>query len=205
MCHLLPQSSQYANFHEYKNNLTCIELKFTNHDLWDCGEKLSGGVQHCVSAGAGDAVIEKAVGLFFCGLLLANSQRETGYVQSNMLNAKKKTHCRAVLSLSRADVMFKMCVCPVCFHLLTIAPYLSDLAVRLSGFHHTLISAQQTHPFTYTVHTHKYTYKQTLNGYLTAFLITLYSKVETTFSHLRGQLIKPCDTFKAFSLLLSIL
>lgn len=45
--------------------------------------------------------------------------------------------------------MLELCVCMpslcVGFHLLTMTPYLSDLAVRLSAFH--LISVQQTQPF----------------------------------------------------------
>lgn len=56
------------------------------------------------------------------------------------------------------------CVCAlfVCIisHLLTMTPYLTDLAVRLSGFHHTLISEQQTHTQSH-VQPNAHTYKQT--------------------------------------------
>ena len=104
----------------------------------------------------------------------------------------KQPHCRAALSLWGADVMFKLCV-SVCFHLLTMTPYLSDLAVRLSGFHHALISAQPTHPFTCT-HTYTPTNKPLSLDF--PYHLCLYSEVEATFSHLSGQLVQPCDTFK---------
>lgn len=54
------------------------------------------------------------------------------------------------------------------FHLLTMTPYLSDLAVRLSAFH--LISAQQTQPFTSTAR-RRLTHTNT-RCYRLAFLIT---------------------------------
>lgn len=75
-----------------------------------------------------------------------------------------------------------------------MTPYLTDWAVRLSGFHHGLISAQQTHPFTCT-----HTYTHTEYTFLSVgfpYRPCLYSKVETAFSHLSGQLITAGDTFK---------
>lgn len=68
--------------------------------------------------------------------------------------------------------MLELCVCMsslcVGFHLLTMTPYLSDLAVRLSAFH--LISVQQTQAFKSTARP-KLTHRNTC-CYRLAFLIS---------------------------------
>lgn len=83
--------------------------------------------------------------------------------------------------------MFKLCVC---FHSLTMTPYLSDLAARLSGLHRALIYAQQTPICMYT---HRNTHTQT-NSYLLAFLIAPVCIQK--WKHLAILAITLCDTFK---------
>lgn len=56
---VLPRSSQNANFHEYRNNLTCIELKFTKITIRGIYErKLAGGIERFVSSEAGEVGVE---------------------------------------------------------------------------------------------------------------------------------------------------
>ena len=89
------RSSQYANFHEWKNNLTCIKLKFTkNHDLGGGYERrLSGGL---LRGRWGRRWIGGGVSLLRCllfrGPLWTYSVRDSG-IQSNIMQTSALWSC----------------------------------------------------------------------------------------------------------------